>query len=366
MVLCAACGDTRTDREPAPAPVVDTPAPVAVRDASPDASPDATAIDATPARVEPARWESMTVALTPSPVGGLRVVQRRFLDEYGLALAVRRRFRQDGRTLLLAVRGDTLESMVFAADKLAAAYRLDESTADGTSAYERALRATTAAPFPVHNDGLIAGRGKGLYLSVDLCPTNRGAQFEKRLFEAAMAMDSQPPVPVAIAVTGLWMRQHAKHFAWLLERQRAGDLAITWVGHSYRHRTHRDGRALERNFMLAPSVDASREILRTERMLLERGQVPSVFFRFPGLVSSEALLVRLRDQFGLIAVGTNAWVAKVDRLEPGSILLIHGNGHEPGGVDRFLQFIGEWRAQGAMPRLRPLREAALTALEVPP
>ncbi|WP_345329642.1 hypothetical protein [Mucilaginibacter defluvii] len=43
--------------------------------------------------------------------------------------------------------------------------------------------------------------------------------------------------------------------------------------------------------------------------------------------------------YGLIQVGSDAWLAKGQRATPGSIVLIHGNGNEPIGVNDFLQLL---------------------------
>ncbi|ASV33309.1 hypothetical protein GWK90_09385 [Candidatus Hamiltonella defensa] len=70
----------------------------------------------------------------------------------------------------------------------------------------------------------------------------------------------------------------------------------------------------------------------TEKLLLEKNELPSVFFRFPGLVSDEKTVKKV-NQFGLIPVGSDAWLAKGEKAKPGSIILIHGNGNEPKGIE---------------------------------
>jgi hypothetical protein len=62
---------------------------------------------------------------------------------------------------------------------------------------------------------------------------------------------------------------------------------------------------------------------------------PSVFFRFPGLVSDNSEFMRVLA-YGLIPVGSDAWLAKKQKPGPGSIVLIHGNGNEPLGIKKFL------------------------------
>lgn len=72
-------------------------------------------------------------------------------------------------------------------------------------------------------------------------------------------------------------------------------------------------------------------------MLISRGLTPSVFFRPPGLVSSPTL-GKLINELGLIAVGTDAWLAKGEKINPGNIVLVYGNSSEPKGIDIFMKW----------------------------
>lgn len=78
-------------------------------------------------------------------------------------------------------------------------------------------------------------------------------------------------------------------------------------------------------------INLDTEILLTEQYLLEHNQTPSVFFRFPGLVSNTLLLNQLK-KFGLIPLSADAWLAKDEQVSPGGIVLVHGNGNEPLGI----------------------------------
>ena len=81
------------------------------------------------------------------------------------------------------------------------------------------------------------------------------------------------------------------------------------------------------SFMLTRGLDPDYEILETERLLIANGGTPSVFFRFPGLVSSSALMQAVRRHH-LISIGADAWLAKGQKPGPGSIILVHPNGNE--------------------------------------
>jgi len=142
---------------------------------------------------------------------------------------------------------------------------------------------------------------------------------------------------VGIAITGRWMIEHPKDLAWLRQREREGAIAVTWINHSFNHR-YDERLPLSRNFLLEPGTDPDLEVLATETAMLDQGLLPSVFFRFPGLVSDPELVRRVVAH-GLIPLGSDAWLAKSQVPSPGSIVLVHGNGNEPAGVDRLLALV---------------------------
>ena len=74
--------------------------------------------------------------------------------------------------------------------------------------------------------------------------------------------------------------------------------------------------------------------------------MPSVFFRFPGLVSNRVLFGGVAG-FGLITLGSDAWLGKKQWPVAGSIILVHANGREPVGIKRFLWLLGSWKRDSA-------------------
>jgi peptidoglycan/xylan/chitin deacetylase (PgdA/CDA1 family) len=116
-------------------------------------------------------------------------------------------------------------------------------------------------------------------------------------------------------------------------------IIVTWINHSYNHRNSKT-LPLRENFLLEKGTDISFEILQTEKKMIENGLLPSIFFRFPGLVSDDSIFVRVTD-FGLIPVGSDAWLGKGQRPKDGSIVLVHANGNEPLGINRFLTLLRE-------------------------
>jgi hypothetical protein len=50
-------------------------------------------------------------------------------------------------------------------------------------------------------------------------------------------------------------------------------------------------------------------------------------------------LVYKITNFGLIPIGSDAWLAKGQQTQAGSIVLIHANGNEPVGVNDFIALL---------------------------
>jgi hypothetical protein len=133
-----------------------------------------------------------------------------------------------------------------------------------------------------------------------------------------------------LEVSGRWMETHPRDLDWLAAEARAGRLTITWVNHTETH-AYEPGRPLDENFLLLPGTDLEAEVFGVEQRLLDRGEVPSVFFRFPGLVSSPALVDRILD-LGLVPLGSSGWLAKQQTVRSGALVLTHANGNEPEGL----------------------------------
>jgi hypothetical protein len=217
----------------------------------------------------------------------------------------------------------------------------------------RAVEASAAAPGLEHrgfleNAGLTHGGSSGAYLTGDLCPSTRplDRDFLDRL------ATKEAGAPIALSISGLWLLHHFADYQWLLRRQAEGAFEITWVDHSYHHQFRR-GVPNDRNFLLTPGVDPDAEILDTEKLLIANGQTPSLFFRFPGLISSSPLM-QAACRHHLIALGADAWLAIGQHPRPGSIVLVHPNGNEEIGLKMFDRDL----ARGTIsPPLEPLDSA---------
>jgi len=205
--------------------------------------------------------------------------------------------------------------------------------------YQRAMAKAEKQSVMIQDAGIENGMPKetGISLTADLCPSHR--PLDRRIFTDIIAefKKVETPVPIALSITGIWMRDHLEDLEWLKKLQADHEINITWINHSFNHRVSLK-EPLKENFLLEPGTDINYEVLETEKAMLKNGLLPSTFFRFPGLVSDQTLVNRITD-FGLIPIGTDAWLAKGQQAENGSIVLIHGNGNEPVGVNDFIKLL---------------------------
>jgi hypothetical protein len=208
-----------------------------------------------------------------------------------------------------------------------------ESDLDATR-MGRAIRESAEAPGLVHrgflqNAGLTHGGAQGDFVTGDLCPSQK--PLSRAFFTQLEA--AGPHVPVALSISGLWLVHHVDDFRWLVDQRDSGALDILWTNHTYHH-PYRRKLPDDANFLLTKGVDPQEEILNTERLLIANGETPSLFFRFPGLISSDPLMQAV-SQDHLITLGADAWLALGQKPGRGSIVLVHPNGNEPKGLAMF-------------------------------
>lgn len=207
------------------------------------------------------------------------------------------------------------------------------------SAYARTINDAAQLSGSLQDAGIIHGfpKQKGITLTIDLCPSHK--PLDRIIFTSLITefQRTEKPVPLAISVSGRWMLTHGGDLKWLKDLVSSGDVVITWVNHSYNHRVSASA-PLKTNFLLEPGTDLNFEILGTEMAMIQQGLLPSAFFRFPGLVSDRQVVSQLLS-YGIIPLGSDAWLAKGQVANAGSIVLIHGNGNEPVGVKDFIQLL---------------------------
>jgi len=253
-----------------------------------------------------------------------------------------RKFSLNNKEYYLAANPRTLETELVPVGKYLILKRtLSEiQKKNGSLAYFRALGRAGENSRKRQNAGIthILCRRPGMYITVDLCPTRRPLErlFFMQLVNACGK--EREPVPVAIALSGLWLKMHAQDLRWIREREQEGDIAVVWINHTYHHRYQKKV-PWWRNFLLDKKKnDIHTEIILNEIAMIESELLPSLFFRFPGLVSDRKLFAQVTDM-GLIPVGSDAWLGKRQWPKEGSIILVHANGQEPLGVKRFSRYL---------------------------
>ncbi|MBI2411770.1 MAG: polysaccharide deacetylase [Deltaproteobacteria bacterium] len=280
-------------------------------------------------------------------ISDLRPVFKPYRDSNKKLKIAIRSFKEDGRARLISIDPEIFTTEIV--DE-GAIISTDVKIKDwkGTRFVEALYRYTAPAK-GIENQGMRSAEENtgGLFLTIDLCPSTKG--FDRPAFEATESLAT--PAPIAIAVSGLWIERHRDEFDWIRKEEAEGRIKVTWMNHSYSH-PYDKLKELKENFLLTPGVGFEDEVLRNEKLLLENGITPSVFFRFPGLISDAALLEKLR-KLSLIPIGADAWLAKGETPHNGAFILVHGNGNEEDGIERLLGFYGENKEL----KLLPLKEA---------
>lgn len=175
------------------------------------------------------------------------------------------------------------------------------------------------------------------FLTVDLCPSHKS--LDRILFKTLVSLPQaqKRPIPCALSVAGRWLENHQDDAAWIDSLIVNEKIEVTWVNHSYNHYAKKD-LPLQQNFLLEKGTNIHAEVLKNEQAMIARGWVPSIFFRFPGLISNTAIFDSI-IQLGLVPLGTNAWLAKGQIAQTGSVILIHANGNEKQGVREFIHVL---------------------------
>lgn len=254
---------------------------------------------------------------------------------------VLRSFENAGRPYYLIVNPQTLETKITDAGfyKIQPMSITQAREFFKNTPYIKALKKAESQSVTIQDAGIERGMPQeiGISLTADLCPSHR--PLDRRIFTDIINGFKQveQPVPIALSVSGVWMKHHIEDLNWLKQLQAKREIYVTWINHSFNHRVSASA-PLKTNFLLEPGTDINYEVLETEKLMLANGLLPSAFFRFPGLVSDRQLVYQITG-FGLIPVGTDAWLAKGQQPQAGSIVLIHGNGNEPVGVTDFIDLL---------------------------
>ncbi len=245
-----------------------------------------------------------------------------YKDKYYTVL---RSFKVENKNFYLIIDNNSLKTSIIKKEKLFNAFKINTSK---RSRYLNLLEKYTKAPYPLQNYGLKHIFSKKIYLTIDMCPSSK-IGYEDKFFKDLLVYEKT--VPLTIFISGKWIKKHEENFLELIKMQQNGLLDITWGNHTFNH-PYKPKEKPENNFLLTPNTNIEDEILQTEQLLLSYGIIPSILFRFPGLISDEKS-VKIIKKLGLIPVGSDSWLAKGEKLKQGSIVLIHGNKNEHRGID---------------------------------
>lgn len=285
-------------------------------------------------------WLNLTPGLAQETVKNYAVCTG-LAKVMGVEQVVMRKMEKNGLLFYLTVNPQTLSTQLVPAAGVAFKPMnwLETRSYFQQTPYFKALTVAGQQSLALQDAGIIHGypKEKGITLTIDLCPSHK--PLDRIIFTSLIAAFKtiEQPVPVALSITGRWMLSHNDDLNWLKELVAKKEIDITWTDHTYNH--HFSPTApLKTNFLLEPGTDINFELLGTELAMIQHGLLPSVFFRFPGLVSDQRVVDSVLA-YGLIPIGSDAWLAKGQQAAPGSIVLIHGNGNEPVGVNDFIRLL---------------------------
>jgi hypothetical protein len=281
---------------------------------------------------------------------------------------VLRRYVQDAKTMYLVLDAENLDVSLVPARKLI--LRPDSLKglikAFPLSAYSKAWFKAKTHSQSLQDAGIshaIPDR-HGIVLTIDLCPSLKPLDRVLFLDILQQMSDIEKPVPLAISVSGHWMLKHQEDLDWLIKLDKRNKIAVTWINHSFNHYFNKT-LPLYLNFMLMKGTNVNQEVLLNEKTMIEHNLVPSIFFRFPGLVSGPRVFEKVMN-FGLIPVGSDAWLAKGENADDGNIVLVHANGNEPYGIKRFINLMhrNESNIRSGQWKLFDLKESVIKEVEL--
>lgn len=244
----------------------------------------------------------------------------------------------DGTLNYLVVKAKTLETFIIEEQDIRIHTR-KSAISESNTHFNKILKKYKLTPVKELKDKeLTTSNYIKCILTIDMCTSssNPNISWEKEdLFDFLIEFSKQEHigVPVILFVTNKWIINNESKFEQLIKWKSEGKINITWGNHSANHRLNKDSKG-KLWFLTAYNVNFKKEVLSVEELLLSYGQVPSVFFRFPGLIYNTDLLKQL-NELSLIAIDSNAWINKGQPVKNGAVILIHGNGNEHEGVKKF-------------------------------
>jgi peptidoglycan/xylan/chitin deacetylase (PgdA/CDA1 family) len=253
-----------------------------------------------------------------------KVIKKQIISKEQYYLAIRE-YKKSQKDYYLAVNINTLETKIIDKKITKDVKSIKDSTLN------RVYKVSKIDKNSLTNAGINSAYKKHkdiYYITIDLCPSSKKG-YEKRLFESLNKRENS----IAIALSAKWAMRHQREFKEILEYK---NIDITWINHTYNHYYY-PRKKLKNNFLLAKWTDLYKEIIANEKFMLSHSLVPSVFIRFPGLVSDAKLVDKVVDSYSLVPLGSDTWIAKAQKIKDSSIILLHGNLNEKKGIKMFLK-----------------------------
>ena len=169
---------------------------------------------------------------------------------------------------------------------------------------------------------------KNIYLTADFCPSAKH-WFENNILEKYSKVGNKN---ITIFITESWILKHSKDFNKLIELNNSNKLNIIWWNHTKTHK-YNYSNSFGSTFILNAWLKLENEILDVEKILISNWQIPSIFMRFPWLISDEKIFKETIYKYWLIPVWSDTWLAKWEKIKENSIILIHWNKNEPRWIE---------------------------------
>lgn len=244
----------------------------------------------------------------------------------GAPFVLLRKFTKENTTYYFGAHTSTLKTALFS--------HFTPAPCDPSCPYETLKAQALQNNHPI-NGGITQGKPHGMALTIDMCPSSKSG-FEAHFYETLTHYRSG--MPIGVSITGRWIMQHRVAFEQLFAWEKSGALAISWINHGMNH-PYDAKIEVAHNFINLPHVEFDAEVIELEKMLFDLGVLPSIFYRFAGLVANEKAHEKLISHYGLIPLGSQAWLAKEQEAKNGSIILVHGNRNEPQGITKALELL---------------------------
>ncbi len=163
-----------------------------------------------------------------------------------------------------------------------------------------------------------------LILTTDLCPirTNYNWDFFTELISYQKKHNIH--IPLVIFFTGRWIQSNPASF----QQIRKSGLPFIAGNHTFSHHILKDKYTV---------AEFEKDVLKNETVLLEKGILPSPFFRFPGLKYQLPYLQAL-DRMSLLPVDVAIWMGQ-KVIPDWGVILVHSNGVENVEVQRLKKYL---------------------------